>query len=327
MRLTGLILLLASTFCLAQERVPAEEPRTLRMFGQEYVDLAIWAHANRLTMIWTKPGEEVRITNRWAKLAFKIDSRRAEFDGVVVWLSYAVAGRHGTAYVAQSDLRSLIHPLLFPAKAPSPTRIRTVALDPGHGGKDPGNQSSLSLEKQYTLLLANEIRNHLDKARLRTILTRDSDKFVALESRPALAQQQRADLFVSLHYNYAPGTHNGIRGIEVYCLTPPGAHSTNGNGENESQAFPGNRHNNQNVQLAFQIQHALVNNLGVEDRGLRRARWAVLRTAEMPAILIECGFMSDPAEASRIYSPQYRRQFAQAIADGVLAYKRWAERP
>ena len=326
MRMLALIVLLAACLCPGQDRTTTAPPFSFRLSGQEYVDLDTWARANRLSLSWIKKGEDLQVFNRWAKLVFKIDSHRAEINGTAVWLSFAVAGRNGSAYVAQPDLQNLIHPILFPAKSRTAGRIRTVVLDPGHGGKDPGNQASRSLEKQYTLLLAREIRSRLQNARLNTVLTRTTDKFISLESRPALAQRAGADVFVSLHYNYAPGAHNGIRGVEVYCLTPAGAESTNGNGETDGHSYPGNRYNTQNVQLAFQVQRALVNNLGIEDRGVRRARWAVLRTAEMPAILIECGFMSDPTEAARIYSPAYRRQAAQAIADGILAYKRLAER-
>ena len=85
-------------------------------------------------------------------------------------------------------------------------------------------------------------------------------------------------------------------------------------------------HDRKNALLAFQLQKSLVNNLDVEDLGVRRARWIVLRQAEMPAALIEGGYLSDPQEARKIYSPSYRKQLAQAILDGVLAYKRLVER-
>jgi N-acetylmuramoyl-L-alanine amidase len=78
--------------------------------------------------------------------------------------------------------------------------------------------------------------------------------------------------------------------------------------------------------LAWQIQKALVHNLPVEDRGVRRARFAVLRNAPVPAVLIEAGFMSNPQESKRIFDPQYRRRMARAIADGILAYNRLVER-
>jgi N-acetylmuramoyl-L-alanine amidase len=88
----------------------------------------------------------------------------------------------------------------------------------------------------------------------------------------------------------------------------------------------GNRNNGKNLQFAWQMQKALVRGLGTEDRGVRGARFAVLRDAPMPAVLIEAGFLSHPAEGKKILDAAYRREIAKAIAEGVLAYKRVVER-
>jgi N-acetylmuramoyl-L-alanine amidase len=105
-----------------------------------------------------------------------------------------------------------------------------------------------------------------------------------------------------------------------------GASSTNARGEGASAGgFPGNRHNDKNLFLAYQVQKALTRNLVVEDRGVRRARFAVLRNAVMPAVLIEAGFMSHPAEGQKIFSSAYRQKLARAIVEGLLAYKRAIE--
>jgi N-acetylmuramoyl-L-alanine amidase len=88
----------------------------------------------------------------------------------------------------------------------------------------------------------------------------------------------------------------------------------------------GNRCNDKNILLAYDVQKSLVQQLGVQDRGVRRARFAVLRDAEMPAILVEAGFMSHPVEGSKIFTPAYRRQLARAIVDGIMTYKRAVER-
>jgi N-acetylmuramoyl-L-alanine amidase len=300
--------------------------RTIRLHGQDYVDLKAWAEGKQFHAQWLKKGDEILLTNRWAKLVVKIDVRRVEINGIAAWLSYAVAVRDGTVYLARRDLQTLIEPVLFPVKSRSPARIKTVAIDPGHGGKDPGNLDGLSAEKRYTLLLATEIRQLLQRASLQVFLTRSTDRAVALEARPALARQARADLFISLHFNSAPGPKNSVKGVETYCLTPAGAGSTAGNGERDSHAYTGNRLDPKNVLLAYQLQRSIVAGLGVEDRGVRRARWAVLRSAEMPAVLIEGGFMTDASDAHRIYNPAARKLMAQAVVDGLLAYKRLVER-
>ena len=111
-------------------------------------------------------------------------------------------------------------------------------------------------------------------------------------------------------------------------MTPPGAPSSNARGEGASAGwFPGNRYNEKNVYLAYLLQKSLTKGLGMEDRGVHRARFAVLREATMPAVLIEGGFMSHPVEGRNIADPAYRRQMARAIMDGIIAYKRQAEGP
>jgi N-acetylmuramoyl-L-alanine amidase len=109
-------------------------------------------------------------------------------------------------------------------------------------------------------------------------------------------------------------------------MTPAHTSSTNARGEGAGAGpYPGNRCDSKNILLSYQIQKAMLKSLSLEDRGLRRARFAVLRGAEMPAILIEGGYMSNPAEARKIYDPAYRVQMAQAIVEGVKAYKNLVE--
>ncbi len=118
-----------------------------------------------------------------------------------------------------------------------------------------------------------------------------------------------------------------MAGPQTFCLTPAGASSSNAGGE-VIGAGPkaGNRNDEKNMLLAYEVQKSLLQNLRVADRGVRRARYWVLRDAEMPAVLIEGGFMSNPGEAKRIYDTGYRQQMARAIAAGVAAYKTQVER-
>jgi N-acetylmuramoyl-L-alanine amidase len=111
-------------------------------------------------------------------------------------------------------------------------------------------------------------------------------------------------------------------------MTPAGAPSTNAHGERDNEEWSvGNRSNDKSMFLAYQMQKSLTRNLGVEDRGVHRARFAVLREAVMPAILIEGGFMSNPAEGRKIFDPAYRREMAKAVAAGIIAYKKAVEQP
>ena len=141
-----------------------------------------------------------------------------------------------------------------------------------------------------------------------------------LADRPAFANQHRADLFISLHFNVTP--RGQASGVEVYCLTPATTTSTNARGKlADKTPMPGNRHDAQNILLAYHLQKSLVSRLSVEDRGVRRARFGVLCTAAMPAVLIEGGFLSDADEQKKIADPKYRTRMAEAIVHGALAYK------
>ena len=146
--------------------------------------------------------------------------------------------------------------------------------------------------------------------------------------RPALANNFKADLFVSLHFNAAQTDKDTVAGPETYCITPVGAASSNSQGEGADHgATTANRVEKKSLLFAYQIQKSLVQNLGVNDRSVRRARFAVLRDAQMPAILIEGGYMTNPAESKRIYDPIWRRQMAAAVVKGILNYQKLAAVP
>ena len=296
--------------------------------GQSYVPLVDWARANGLKCFWLKRGDEVVATNRATRLVFDKDSRLVEVNGTDVALSFPVASDHGTLLIAQMDLNTAIRPLLFPPRFADAKRITTICLDPGHGGKDTGNHTFWRSEKTYTLALALELRDQLQKAGFNVILTRSKDTYVELPDRPALANRRGADLFVSLHFNATPTGKNEVEGPQTYCITPVGASSTDAQGEGANFGpTMANRCEDKSLLLAYQVQKSLVKNLGAKDRGVRRARYWVLRDATMPAILVEGGYMTHPVESKKIYNAAYRRQMAQAIVIGILTCQKLVSPP
>lgn len=322
----ALVLLGLSGLCTIAQAELSKLERVF-LYDQEYVRVRDWAEANGFQMLWPANSRYIQLSCSGARVRLTIDSRRAEINGISVWLSMPVTKRRASALIGVLDLQTALHPILFPAKGPKGRRIGKVCLDPGHGGRDPGNQSGAQHEKQYTLLLARELRTLLLKQNLKVVLTRSKDQFVELPNRPEIAARSRSDLFISLHFNATAPEAQGARGVEVYCLTPAGAASTNTRSEGgTSRSFPGNKQDSRNILLAYQVQKSLVKGLGMEDRGVRRARFAVLHSAGMPAILIEAGYISDAADARRINDPVLRRKLAQAIANGILAYKHVVER-
>ena len=295
--------------------------------GQSYVPLAEWARGNGFYGFTRNRGDEIVLTNRTARLIFDVDSAQSQINGVNVRLSFPVANQKGVPLISQLDLDKTIRPLLFPSRYVEPKKITTICLDPGHGGKDSGNRVGFGFfghsEKTYTLLLAFELRDQLKKLGFRVILTRNSDTFVDLPVRPATANRNGADLFISLHFNAAQTGKNEVAGPETYCITPIGAASSNAQGEGADHgATTANRFENKSLLLAYQMEKSLVQNLNANDRGVRRARFAVLRDAAMPAILIEGGYMTNPTEGKKIYDAAYRKQMAAAIVKGIVAYQK-----
>lgn len=328
---------LAVWFCLAWAALlpvaahgSLGKPEHLSISGADHVRLEDWARAKNFQIKWVVPKQELKLSRTSATLGFTTDSARVSLNGVQVWLSAPIAFRNGSAWIASVDLTTALEPVLSPAKSSASRTISRIVLDPGHGGKDPGFHDGKQLEKKYTLLLAKDLGELLNKAGFKASLTRTGDSFLDLPLRPDLARRRNADLFISLHFNsFSSAEGSGgsaVKGAETYSMTPAHTSSTNSRGEGAGTgAYPGNRADARNILLAYQIQKALLKIPGVEDRGLRRARYAVLRSAEMPAVLIEGGFMSNPSDAKRIFDPASRRQMAQAIVDGIKAFKNLVE--
>ena len=291
-----------------------------------FVPLALWADENGFQLAGTGKNEYVTLTGKSLKLIFKTDSALAEINGVNIWLCKPVSLKNGRVCISSLDLTDSVEPILYPKTNLVHSTIQTICLDPGHGHQDTGGIFGGYEEKQYTLPLAKALAGQLQAAGFNVILTRTNDTFVELEDRPALANRLKADLFISLHFNIGPP--GKAKGVEVYCLTPARANSTNvgrwgdiSEWRDSAGVLPGNRHDDENLFLAYELEKSLVKNLSAEDRGVRRARFAVLRTAEMPAVLIEGGFLSDSVEQKEIADPMYRDRLAAAIVQGVLAYQ------
>jgi N-acetylmuramoyl-L-alanine amidase len=290
--------------------------------GIEYVSLSDWARQLGYKARLGAHSKVVQLTGARVGVTFEIDSQKAEIGGTTVLLSFPIAANHGSALISELDLRTTIEPLVSPH--PKRRVIKTICLDAGHGGKDTGKIDGRHFEKNYTLLLAEEVAGLLRQAGVRVVMTRTRDKTLELTERPETARRAGADLFVSMHYNAGP---SDVHGLEVYCLTPAGANSSNaGGGKSHSARYAGNANDENNVLLAYDLQKTIVRETGLEDRGMKRARFEVLREATMPAVLIEGGFMSNRADANRIYDPAFRKRMARAIVDGIVSYKQLAGR-
>ena len=171
-----------------------------------------------------------------------------------------------------------------------------VVLDPGHGGQDPGTIGIGGLtEKNLVLPISLDVAEILRKQGIEVRMTRDTDNFISLQGRTDFANNINADLFVSIHANAINLSRPDVNGLETYYYK---------NGR----------------RLAEVIHWSILNGVDIENRGIRRARFYVLRHSTMPAVLVEVGFVTGVRDASKLKSPSHRRQMAEAIARGIIQY-------
>jgi N-acetylmuramoyl-L-alanine amidase len=304
----------------------AAAPAEVLLYGRNYVRLDQWAQEFGLKVKYTAGRKDFTVSGSAATLQFTVDSARVVFNGTLVYLAYPIAVSGGRPHVSSVDARKTLAPLLRPRRLATGQRVRTICIDAGHGGKEPGNLEGRHAEKTYTLLLAQELRRQLLAAGFNVVMTRTGDSYPELSVRPLLANQRGADVFLSLHFN-SSGNAAAV-GPEVFYTAPAGTPSTHANREfGPTSASNNNVEDDRNILLAYHLQRALVRGTGAPDRGVKRARFVVTRLADMPAALVEGGFMTNPADAGRIYSATGRQRMATAIVEGLRAYRKAVERP
>ncbi len=170
---------------------------------------------------------------------------------------------------------------------------RTVVIDAGHGGHDNGATSRWGgREKDAALEVARRLEPKLQAAGFHTVMTRSDDRFIALEQRVSISNRQSNSIFVSIHFNDTRARR--IHGMEIYYRSAC------------SRA------------IAREVLAEIVALPGASSRGVKTANYRVLRRNRYPAVLVECGFLSNRAEATRSATAGYREQLAQAIAAGIV---------
>jgi N-acetylmuramoyl-L-alanine amidase len=193
--------------------------------------------------------------------------------------------------------------LLLPTPASSAGReFSTVVIDAGHGGYDRGGIPGQRVpEKVMALDVAQRLAKRLRQAGYRVVMTRDSDVFVPLGERVRIANRYRDAIFVCIHFNSAARV--GANGIETYYYS------------------------NNSAALAANIHRQVVSGTTSDNRGIRRRGYYVLRRTDIPAVLVECGFLTNPTEAQLASESGYRQRLADRIADGVMGKTAPRNRP
>ena len=271
-------------------------------------------------------GRKIGLEDVTRSLEFTPESREIMINGARNWLCFPVIEHDGKLLVSRMDLAKTLEPQLRPQRIPNIDRVQTVVLDPGHGGYDKGATSSYGYEKDFALDVARKLRPLLQAKGVRVIMTRESDAFVPLELRARIANAANNSIFVSIHFN-ATDRDPDATGFEIYSLTPRGAPSTS----DDSVALSfmnmqaGSAVDAQSVELSACIYHSVLGHIPEFDRGIKRARFAVLRLTKVPAVLVEGGFLTERGESRLIANKDWRAKLAQAISVGIENYKALAD--
>ncbi len=260
--------------------------------------------SDRLAALEMRPAEvsETRLvlTSPQYRVVLRRDSAVAMVNGVAVQLPSPATCEKGSRWdLPENAIRRVLAPVLDRSAHP----VRVILVDPGHGGHDKGTVAASGVaEKDLNLALAGELASALRAAGFIVRMTREDDVFIPLDRRASAAP---ADLFISVHHNSA--ANKAASGMETFVLLA----------ENPAEeAGPAAA-----LHLAFLIQKERGRVPGLPDRGVRTARFKVLRLAPMPAILVEAGFLSNPAEAARCSDREHRRLLAAAITRAVVSWR------
>jgi N-acetylmuramoyl-L-alanine amidase len=293
--------------------------RYVTVDGQRYLVMEDVAAYYGMRFSHAPSSKGVTLQSRYSRLDFALESRESTLNSISVHLGLPVRAWRGGAVISDTDFQLTLDPILR-RQCLTQGRVRRVMLDPGHGGKDPGTRGDKLRQEEKTVMLAlaKQLQAELVRRGYEVALTRTADQTLDLVRRPALAAQWHADVFVSLHANYA-GTAS-VRGIETFRLTPRGSVSSYGNSPN-SVTRPGNACDRRNTRLAYEVQKALIGATGAPDRGVRQANFQVLREATCPAVLVEAGFMSNSQDERALGSAAYRTKIVGGIADGIDRYR------
>lgn len=211
-------------------------------------------------------------------------------------------------------------------------RVKTVVIDVGHGGRDPGAVGLFNSEKSIVLTVALMLKSHLEVLGYQTHLTRESDQTVSLRERTELANRLSADLFLSLHANAS--SKEEAMGIETYYLALGSDETSKMVALRENEGMEQNikeleslistilkgSKTQESRQLAEMVQQQLIEKTMAKNRGVKHAPFVVLTGTKVPAILVEIGFVSNSVEAIKLSETSYQNQIAEAIAAGIDQY-------
>jgi N-acetylmuramoyl-L-alanine amidase len=304
---------------LAATAFAGDDWKVVRQQGHDYVTFSNVAHFYSFPE-YTRVSRTVSL--RSDRRGIRAEAGRSELyiNGVRFFTDFPILSNGTDELISAMDVSKLIEPIIRPHRIKNSHKIETVILDPGHGGVDNGASNRWGSEKTFALDVAMNARQQLLSAGYKVEMTRSSDKSMSLDDRANFANGFPNAIFISIHFNWS----GAAEGIETYALAPAGVVS---NAAIEKEASfsnvgwcPGNAEDEKNVALGAAVHASVLSRLSMFDRGVKHARFYVLRNVKIPAVLVECGFLSNAAEGQRIATAQFRQQVGLAIAQAVKNY-------
>lgn len=296
--------------------VTAAAPRQKKINSKPFCSLQDVLIANGFKSSFSK--NSTTASRKGFYCIFQKNQRQMLCNNVKVELLETVAFDFTHPWLSVMDWYKTLRPILYPATVPR-KKISRIMIDMGHGGADPGALGAFSKEKMITLRVGRRVVEILRAYGFKVHTTRNSDIQVPLTQIAPLQRRSGCDLFVSIHVNSTK--NRAINGLETFCLTPAGAASSNG-GKPSKTVYPGNQNDPANMLLAWNIHQSLLKRTKAADRGVKRARFLVLREINVPGVLVEIGFISNRAEERKLNDKAYIDKIAYGIVDGIIGFSR-----
>ena len=284
-----------------------------------YVHLRDVAVNYGLTFAYTKKSNKISgavIYDKTRKAILSATYREGTVNGVQVHFLYPMLLKNNEPYISEVDFLTCLDPLLR-YKTPVKLGMKTIMIDAGHGGSDPGAMNGQHKEKVYTLQIAKRLQTQLEKLGFRVIMTRTGDTYPTLQERAALCKKYKPDLYISIHCNSS--TNKTPAGIETYRAVPVGGTETKGS-KVKTEKQSANEFDANSSRLAYEMQKGLLAATGAADRGTRHQAIYVIGNATCPAVLLEVGYLSNDAELKKIASPEYQNKIVSGILAGLAGY-------
>ncbi len=281
---------------------------------RRYVNLKDVARYYSMACGKTKTGP--LMFSRKNRVEMKFKSCTGSINRTKVTFFYPPIEQKDVMYISEHDFLKILDPALR-QKLPTHTLVR-IMLDPGHGGTDDGAPGPVKPEKDINLAIAKKLQKELKSYGFEVLMTRTGDQTVSLEKRSEMCKKQKADLYISIHCNAS--TNKSVSGIETWLLAAQGGKSAKET-TTKKKFDSGNKFDRYNFRLAYEIQRGMQKEFPESiDRGVKASRFAVLRNATAPAVLMEVGFLSHAKEGKSLAAEKVQNKIVDAVIEGLTNY-------